>query len=141
MGYPTIIRCDNSPFGSGQFRRFADEYNIQSRFSSPGYPQRNGLAEKGVAITKNIIKRCFEMNEADRFQYHLLDYNTTPLTGMCVAPTELFLGRLLKTKLPVSNSLLTRNRIDECEISNRQYMKKERQKCYCNRNARSLPAL
>lgn len=61
LGYPALIRCDNSPFGSAEFERFAEESNIELRFSSPRYPQSNGLAEKGMAIVKNILKRCYEM--------------------------------------------------------------------------------
>lgn len=33
VGYPTKIRSDNSPFGSAEFDRFANEYNIKFRFS------------------------------------------------------------------------------------------------------------
>lgn len=141
LGYPTVIRCDNSPFGSAEFERFSDECNIQFKFSSPRYPQSIGLAEKGVAIAKNILKRCFEANDVDQFQYRLLEYNTTPLTGMHITPSELFFGRLVKTKLPVSDSLLIKNKLTESEIREKLIQKKEKQKYYYDRNAKSLPVL
>lgn len=46
IGYPTIIKCDNCPFGSLEFKRFSEEYNIQFKFSSPGYPQSNGRLKR-----------------------------------------------------------------------------------------------
>lgn len=93
LGYSTIIKCDNSPFGSAEFERFSVDCNTQLKFSSPRYPQSNGLAEKGVAIAKNILKRCFESNDVDQFQYyHLLEYNTTPVAGIHITPSELFFG-------------------------------------------------
>lgn len=141
LGYPTVIKCDNSPFGSAEFERFSVEFNIQFRFSSPRYPQSNGLAEKGVAIAKNILKRCFEANDVNQFQYRLLEYNTTPLAGMHMTPSELFFGRLVKTKLPVADSLLRRKDLNESDIQNKLKEKKERQKYYYDRNVKSLPVL
>lgn len=141
VGYPTSIRCDNSPFNSAEFDRFAAEYNIKFVFSSPRYPQSNGLAEKGVAIAKNILKRCYEANEVDQFQYRILEYNTTPIASMRLTPSELFFGRLVKTKLPVSESLLVRNNLNENDVKVNIEKKKETQKYYYNRDAKSLPVL
>ena len=56
VGFPTILKCDNSPFGSREFDNYASEFNIKFKFSSPRYPQSNGLAEKGVAIAKRQMK-------------------------------------------------------------------------------------
>lgn len=141
IGYPTIMKCDNSPFGSSEFDQFASEYNIKFKFSSPRYPQSNGLAEKGVAIAKNILKRCYEANEADQFQYRLLEYNTTPIASMHLTPSELFFGRLIKTKLPISEDLLVRNSVKEGEVQEKLEKKKKYQKYYYNRGAKALPVL
>lgn len=110
-------------------------------FSSPRYPQSNGLSEKAVGISKNILKRCYEANEVDQFQYRLLEYNTTPIASMRSTPSELFFGRLIKSKLPVSGSLLVRKNFKEQDIQQRIANKKEKQKYYYNRNAKSLPTL
>lgn len=56
LGYPSIIKCDNSPFGSAEFDKFATNHNIIFKFSSPRYPQSNGMAEKGVALPKIFSK-------------------------------------------------------------------------------------
>lgn len=78
-GYPTEIRCDNVPFNSREFELFSNESNIIFKYSSPRYPQSNGLAEKGVAIAKNILKKCFEENAQKEFAYRILGYNVTPV--------------------------------------------------------------
>lgn len=39
VGFPTNIKCDNVPFGSGEFVEFAGKCNIVMKFSSPRYPQ------------------------------------------------------------------------------------------------------
>lgn len=141
IGYPTVIRCDNSPFGSSQFAQFANKFNIEFRYSSPRYAQSNGLAEKGVAIAKNIIKRCFEANKVENIQFCILEYNTTPVASLGMAPSELFFGRLIKGRLPMSAKLLVRNNIKEQEASHKIENKREVQKYYYDRNAKNLPQL
>jgi len=89
LGYPSVIKCDNSPFNSMEFDRFASEFNIQFKYSSPRYPQSNGLAEKGVAIAKNILKRCYETKDVDQFQYRILEYNVTPIASLQLTPSQL----------------------------------------------------
>lgn len=141
IGFPARIRCDNSPFNSAGFEKFANDSNIIFTYSSPHYPQSNGLAEKGVAIAKNILKRCYEANEVDKFQYRILEYNTTPVANMKLTPSELFFGRLVKTKIPVSEQLLIRNRVSEQIVQQKINNKKEKQKYYYDRGAKSLPSL
>lgn len=141
IGYPTYVRADNVPFSSGEFDRFASEYNIKFNFSSPRYPQSNGLSEKAVAIAKNILKRCYEANEIDQFQYRILEYNTTPVASMRSTPSELFFGRLIKSKLPISSSLLVRKNTSENEIQKIIENKREKQRFYYDRYAKLLSPL
>ena len=124
FGYPTIIRADNVPFNSREFETFANGHNIIMKFSSPRYPQSNGLAEKSVAIAKNILKRCVEDRDTENYQYRILEYNTTPVASMRLAPSQLFFGRLVKTRMPISNSLLHRNNLSEETVQNK--IKKKR---------------
>ncbi|XP_055314022.1 uncharacterized protein LOC129575118 [Sitodiplosis mosellana] len=141
IGYPSIIKSDNVPFNSAEFEKFSRNFNVQFKYSSPRYPQSNGLAEKGVAIAKNILKRCYEANEVNQYQYRILEYNTTPVAGMQLTPSELFFSRLVKTRLPVSEQLLIRNNVDEGVIQEKIKNKKKKQKYYYDRNVKSLPSL
>lgn len=92
-------------------------------------------------MQKNILKRCYEAGQVDQFQYRLLEYNTTPVATMAQTPSDLFFGRLIKSKLPISDSLLVRNKLKESMVQEKIENKKEKQKYYYDKNARSLPPL
>lgn len=141
VGFPTIIRADNSPFNSRHFSNWANNYNIQLKFSSPRYPQSNGLAEKGVAIAKNILKRSIEAGSVGSYHHRVLEYNTTPVASLGFTPSELFLGRKLKTRILVSESVLSRMVIPEVEVSKKILEKRERQKIYYDASAKELVVL
>lgn len=111
------------------------------KFSSPRYPQSNGLAEKGVAIAQNILKRCYEAHETQQYQYRILEYDATPVASMRLAPSQLFFGRLIKTRMPVSDALLRRNGVGEEIVQEKIREKRAKQKYYYDRNARALPVL
>lgn len=129
LGFPTIIKSDNNPFNLIlNCLSFAEESNTQLRTSCPRYPQSNGMAEKGVAIAKNLLNRCVEVGNVDQYQYHILEY--TPVASMQSAPSQLFFGRMLKTKMPITESLLTRNDLDEGLVRNRIESKRYKQKYY-----------
>lgn len=121
--------------------KFADECNFRFVFSSPRYPQSNGLAEKGVAIAKNLLKRCLEVGELHMYQYRLLEYNTTPIASMKLSPAQLFFGRWLKTKLPVDSACLMRNCLNESEVQECFDKKRKIQRKYYNQHAKALPVL
>ncbi|XP_053686073.1 uncharacterized protein LOC128735615 [Sabethes cyaneus] len=140
-GYPTCVRSDNVPFNSLECERYANKNNIKFEFSSPRYPQSNGLAEKAVAIAKNILKRCYEVGEVDQFQYRLLEYNITPVASMKLTPSQLFFGRQIKTRLPIDETLLIRQSLDERQVRGRIEQKRMAQKQYYDRSARQLPPL
>lgn len=141
IGYPTVIRSDNNPFNSEVFGKFARDANIELRFSSPRFPQSNGLAEKGVAIAKNILKRAIEDNNVERFQYSILEYNTTPVASLKASPTQLFYGRQLKTKMPISESLLHRKWIKEEVVNEAIVQKRKTQQAYFDMHAKELGKL
>lgn len=140
-GYPTVIRSDNVPFNSRECERYANVNNVSFEFSSPRYPQSNGLAEKGVAIAKNILKRCYETGDVEQFQYRLLEYNTTPIASMRLSPSQLFFGRLVKTRLPIEETLLRRNTLNEGDVQRKILQKRVIQKGYYDRHAKPLPVL
>lgn len=141
IGYPSVIRADNSPFSSAEFEKFANDSNVEFRFSSPRYPQSNGLAEKGVAIAKNILKRCVEEGFKGKFQQGILGYNSSPVASLGFAPCELFFGRKIKTTLPVVESTLMRRQIKEEVISIKIAEKRGKQKEFYDKGAKELELL
>lgn len=138
-GYPTRIRSDNSPFGSREFDDFANDVNLRFDFSSPRYAQSNGLAEKGVAIAKNVVKRCYEDGGIGNLEYRVLEYNAMPVASMKMSPAQLFFCRQIKTRTPISSELLKWQKVGESQIEDKIENKRRRQRYYYDRHSKTLP--
>ncbi|KAL4084397.1 hypothetical protein QTP88_028220 [Uroleucon formosanum] len=74
--------------------------NVLMKTCSPGYPRSNGLAEKAVHISKQLLKKCH--SEKVDLETALLEYRCTPIVELNASPSELLMSRLLKIKLPIS---------------------------------------
>ena len=100
-GIPELITSDNgSQLISDEFDNFLKEYDIKHVTSSPKFPQSNGMVERGVQTIKNIFKKASDPYLA------LLIYRSTPLQNG-FSPSELSMGRKLRTNLPIlSDSLM-----------------------------------
>ena len=95
-GIPTVFVSDNGPqYSSKEFKQFSDEYNFQHTTSSPHYPQGNGLAECMVQTVKGLLSR------SDDPYLSLLIYRTTPLPWCGYSPSELLMGRMMRTNIPM----------------------------------------
>ncbi|XP_064469533.1 uncharacterized protein K02A2.6-like [Ornithodoros turicata] len=102
-GIPDEVISDDGPqFSDAQssaFKNFAATYKFRHTTSSPRYPQSNGLAEAAVKIFKNSLKETDDPYES------LLAYRTSPLANG-YSPSELLMGRKLRTTIPISPEVL-----------------------------------
>ena len=93
-GIPEIFRSDTGPQYSAEvFTRFMKSYDIQHVTSSPRYPKSNGQAERTVQTVKHILRK---LNDP---YLPLLSYRATPLPWCNLSPSELLMGRRLRTTL------------------------------------------
>ena len=100
-GIPLIVRSDNGPqVDSEEFEKFSANYNFEHSTSSPRYPQSNGFVERGVKTVKNLLKKSQDP------YLTLLNYRATPLSWCGRSPTELLMGRKVRTTLPQTQSQL-----------------------------------
>lgn len=133
-GSPDCVISDNVPFNSCEFKSFAREWNFEVVTRSPNYPRSNGLAERGVGIAKNIIKKS--EGKSDGLDIALLQYRNSPLKYIDYSPAQLLMSRNCKTKLPSNNEFL------KPKLCQNVYEKlQERQNCYkkyYNRQAKDL---
>ena len=98
-GIADVMITDNGPqFTSREFAEFCKDWGIIHQTSSPHYPQSNGLAEATVKVVKNILKKA---TRRDEFLKGLLAYRATPLANG-KAPSQMLMGRRLKTTLPIN---------------------------------------
>jgi len=94
-GIPATLISDNGPqFSSKEFQDFAKTYSFCHITSSPRFPQSNGLAECMVRTVKKLLHGASDPHLA------LLSYRTTPLPWCNLTPSELLMGRQLKTDVP-----------------------------------------
>uniref|UniRef100_A0A0A9W3X7 RNA-directed DNA polymerase n=1 Tax=Lygus hesperus TaxID=30085 RepID=A0A0A9W3X7_LYGHE len=103
-GTPENVRCDNNPFSSKEFINFAKSWGFTVTTSSPLYSKSNGLSEKGVGIAKNLIKKS--IHSGTDFYQALQEYRATPLTRLQYSPSQLLMGRIIRTRVPVSLDIL-----------------------------------
>jgi len=104
FGIPNYCVSDNVPFNSSIFIQFSKDWNFKSITTSPNYPQSNGLAEKGVGIAKDFMRKCLETGQD--LELYLLNYRSSPVAGLKYSPAEILQNRKLKTKLPVNEKTL-----------------------------------
>uniref|UniRef100_A0A2A4J5K1 RNA-directed DNA polymerase n=1 Tax=Heliothis virescens TaxID=7102 RepID=A0A2A4J5K1_HELVI len=133
FGIPAEIVSDHVPFDSRECKNFAAEWGIKFNYSSPRYPQSNGMAERGVQIAKKILTKCNE--DKSDYRIALLQYRSAPVSGTPFSPAQLMMSRNLKTKLPVTQEYLKpRMNINVKEEFNKS---KNRNEKYYNQNVRS----
>ena len=103
-GIPEVVRSDNGPqYSSQEFVRFASLYEFSHITSSPRFPQSNGQVERTVKTVKRMLKMSKDPYLA------LLSYRATPLPWCNLCPSELCMGRRLRTPIPQTNKLLVPN--------------------------------
>lgn len=99
-GIPRTIVTDNGPsFTSEEFTRFMKVNGIRHITSAPYHPSTNGLAERGVQTMKNGLKQMQSGTVEEKLAKFLFKYRITPHTTTGVPPSELLMGRKLRSRL------------------------------------------
>ena len=89
--------------------------------SSPLSPQSNGEIERAVQTVKSLLKKATDPYLA------LLSYRTT-LIQHGYSPSELLMGRSLRTTLPSTREQRKPQPVDPAEVAQKDYSIKEKQK-------------
>jgi len=81
-GISEKVISDNGPqFSAQEFARFAKKWDFSHVTNSPTYPQWNGLAEKAVYTTEQLLRRV-KLEQRDPY-LSLLEHRNTPVdTGI-----------------------------------------------------------
>ena len=121
-GIPDTVISDNGPqYASWQFRKFAEDWGFTHVTSSPLHPQANGEVERAIQTTKNILKKNSNM------YLGLLAYRSAPLQNGAT-PSEILMGRKIRTKLPTVPANLLPKPIDNEELIRKEEMYRENYK-------------
>ena len=96
-GLPQQLVSDNGPaFISQDFKQFMNKNGIRHSLTSPYHPRSNGLAERAVQTFKSSIKKLDGPIDT-RLTRFLLQYRITPQSTTGLSPSELLMGRRLRT--------------------------------------------
>ena len=101
-GLPLQIVSDNGPqFIAEEFASFLKANGVRHTRSAPYHPASNGEAERFVRTFKEAMKatKYESLTLSHRLQNFLLAYRSTPHATTNLAPCELFLGRMVRTRL------------------------------------------
>ncbi|KAK3931423.1 hypothetical protein KUF71_025905 [Frankliniella fusca] len=109
-GVPEIIFGDNNPLDSFECMQYANSIGSTILTSSAEYPRSNGLAEKGVHLAKQLLRKC--QDSGTHYLDGLREYNTTPLTGMSVSPSQILMSGMVRTCVPTRAKALKPKVVD-----------------------------
>ena len=99
-GIPEELISDNgTQFKSLQLDEFKAKYGFKHTTSSPHHPQANGTAESVVRIAKRILKQEDPL-------LALMAYGAAPIPATEKTPSELIMGRLIRTTPPPLTKVL-----------------------------------
>ena len=95
QGIPEFIVSDNGPqYSSHKMKEFAQLYGFTHITSSPRYPQSNGQAERAVQTVKKLLRTSGDL------YLSVLNCNATPMPWCGFSPSELLMGRKVRTTVP-----------------------------------------
>jgi hypothetical protein len=136
-GIPEKIISDNGPpFHSHQYKEFCVNHDIKSVTSSPKYPQSNGLAERSVQTAKKMIRRC--RISGNSLLMALMEYRNAPFAANLPSPSEMALGRKIRTKFPYQSHHLTQHFHSLPDVVKQYEAYKDQQKKYFDQGTRPL---
>lgn len=124
LGYPETLTLDNGrQFASAEFDDYCRARNIKLLFTTPYWPSENGEVERqNRSLLKRLkISAALHRDWKQDLQAYLIMYLTTPHSTTGRTPSELLLGRTIRSKLP-SLSLVGRFR------SNEDFMDQDKEK-------------
>lgn len=136
-GIPEVVRSDNGPqFASEAFHKFAQMWGFSHITSSPLFPQSNGEVERAIRTIKSLLKKSSDPYLA------LMAYRASPLANG-YSPTELLMGRKIRTTVPVIPSQLDPNGADLEKVKMREQSYRQKQKLNFDKRhrAHNMPIL
>ncbi len=138
FGIPKIVYSDNGPqYNTEKFRRFAKDWNFETRTSSPLFPQSNGMVERHIETVKYMLKKALHDNRDPHLA--LLEYRNTPISSDIPSPSELMFNRKINGLMPRREDFFpTRNHEDTRE---KLIARQQKQKKYFDKGCRDLPEI
>ena len=130
----SVVVSDNGPrYNSAEFRRFSEDWGFEHVTTSPAYPQSNGQSERTVETVKAMLEKVDDPFKA------LLSYRNTPLEEVNLSPSQMLMGRRLRTLIPVTEDMLKPQLYDPEEVLPKLKERQRKQKLQHDTTAKELP--
>lgn len=103
-GFPKYLRSDNGPpFNGEEYKRYCSERGIKPEFSTPLFPQQNGLAESSMKLVNKAMSSALSngKNYKEELRSAINAYNAAAHSVTSVAPEEVMRGRKIRRRLPL----------------------------------------
>ncbi|PIK56484.1 hypothetical protein BSL78_06599 [Apostichopus japonicus] len=94
-----IVSDNGSCFTSSELKTFCEMNGIRHVTTAPYHPASNGLAERAVQTVKQGVKRMRDGNLQDKVSRFLFKYRITPQTTTGDTPSQLLMGRSLRSRM------------------------------------------
>lgn len=125
FGIPGEMRSDNGPpFSGGEYAKYAKDRGISLSFSTPYFPQQNGLAERYMQLVKKGLN--IANLEGVKFTEALRDieraHNSARHGTTKVIPEEVMFGRKIRGRLPLLEPMLVA--LDDSSIREKDWNEK-----------------
>ncbi|XP_065094962.1 uncharacterized protein K02A2.6-like [Ochlerotatus camptorhynchus] len=104
-GYPKNMKSDNAPppFNGDDYREYCLKRGINATFSTPLYPQQNGLAESCMKLVNKAMSAASASGKSygEELTAAVHAYNAAAHSVTGVPPEEVMTGRKIKRGLPL----------------------------------------
>ena len=126
-GIPLQLVSDNAPqFSPREFKRFAQLWKFEHATSSPMYPRSNGMAEAGVKLAKNTLRKT--MTCGGDVNLALLELRNTLRQDAGMSPAKMMFGRQTHSLLPTAVATEDNETVKVKKAKRRQSVKKHHDK-------------
>lgn len=105
-GFPRAMKSDNGPpFNGEDYACYCSERGIQTIFSTPFYPQQNGLVEGFMKVVNKAMSAALSSGTSYKKELEaaVQAYNAAEHSITKLAPEEVMTGRKIKRGLPLIN--------------------------------------
>ena len=103
LGVPDQVVHDNGPpYNSAKWREYAKEKGFRLKPCTPEHPKSNSIVERFMGVLVKTVHVAVAMGKDPEIevQRRLMNYRNTPHPSTGKSPSELMMGRRLKTKIP-----------------------------------------
>lgn len=130
-GFPKAVKSDNGPpFNGEEYKQYCSDRGIQTVFSTPFFPQQNGLVENFMKVVNKAMSTASSTGSSfnDELQAAVVAHNSAAHTVTKMAPEEVMYGRKIHRGLPLINR--GKANIDEELLNTRDAEAKLQSKAY-----------